>query len=159
MSSRWARFSTPLTRELNCTHCWPQHLPLLGVFSLVVTSLETRGRWVQMETTRPCLNQSHGGHVLAFDAWESSRISTKLKLTVFVWTWAEAWFISRRTLLTSSLGLMKLNEWLIGTVMMSLQVRVQLGVPVGKRAATSRQQHVTWPDNVPLCKERHERIH
>lgn len=42
--------------ELNCTHCWPQHLPCAGLYTLAVTPLETRGRWVQMETSRPCLN-------------------------------------------------------------------------------------------------------
>lgn len=30
--------ATPLTRELNCTHRWPQHLSFVGMQSLVFTS-------------------------------------------------------------------------------------------------------------------------
>lgn len=165
--------SAPLTRELNCTHRWPQHLSFAGIRSLGFTSatqfaqretaddeaLKDGYRWMGPGpvwaggTEFPCCGW------VAYDAWESSRNSKEFCMSVRAQGEARSDPVHhpRWKPLTSSSGLTKLNKLLIGSIMMSPKVRVQVCVPAAGQAATSCQQQVTWPANVPLCKQSHER--
>jgi len=87
--------AAPLTRELNCTHRWPQHLSFVGMQSLVCTSATQFAQRETGDDREPKMDTdgrdrgpfSAGGTEVpcrgpvAYDAWGSSGDSKELYLS------------------------------------------------------------------------------
>lgn len=144
--------STLLTRELNCTHHWPQHLSFVRMQSLFFLPLQHTlhskrqqmiklCRWIQMEGTRPSLSWGFRVPILWLCSIWCMWIQQEQRRVMLVCMgprWGPVWPSSPSQVetLTSSSGLTKLNKLLIGNVMMSPKVRVQVSLPAARHVIT-----------------------